>query len=166
MVFSATSLPVKVSRARYTVPVAPLPSSFWISYLPTCRLRSTLEPALSVTWIWRVSFAATVPETDETRTTPVDRAAGSGAGGRAARANRAAEVAASDARLDTATTEYGGSRCYVARPRSGAVRLPTVIVLHDERGLGARMEDMARRAPVAGFAAIAPELSTAPRDEP
>jgi len=28
-----------------------LPSSFWISYLPTCRLRSTLESALSVTWI-------------------------------------------------------------------------------------------------------------------
>src|SRR5438874_3782629 len=67
MVFSATSLPVKVSRARYTVPVAPLPSSFWISYLPTCRLRSTVKRALSVTWIWRVSFAATVPETDETR---------------------------------------------------------------------------------------------------
>src|SRR5438270_181148 len=63
--------------------------------------------------------------------------------------SRAAEVAASDARLDTATTEYGGSRCYVARPRSGAVRLPTVIVLHDERGLGARMEDMAPRAQVA-----------------
>src|SRR5437016_1827310 len=38
MVFSATILPVKVSLARYTVPVAPLPSSVWISYLPTWRL--------------------------------------------------------------------------------------------------------------------------------
>jgi len=80
--------------------------------------------------------------------------------------SRAAEVAASDARLDTATTEYGGSRCYVARPRSGAVRLPTVIVLHGERGLGAHMEDVARRAALAGFAAIAPELSSARGDEP
>src|SRR5256885_17201201 len=78
----------------------------------------------------------------------------------------AAEVAASDARLDTATTEYGGSPCYVARPRSGAVRLPTVIVLHDERGLGARLEDMARRAAPPGLPAIAPEPSSAPGGEP
>src|SRR6266850_148988 len=39
IVFSATILPVKVSLARYTVPVAPLPSAVWISYLPTSRLR-------------------------------------------------------------------------------------------------------------------------------
>ena len=41
IVLSATSLPENVSLARYTVPVAPLPSSFWTSYFPTCRLRST-----------------------------------------------------------------------------------------------------------------------------
>src|SRR3990170_8059941 len=39
MVFNATSRPEKVSRARYTVPVAPLPSILCTSYLPTCRLR-------------------------------------------------------------------------------------------------------------------------------
>src|SRR5687767_2841461 len=40
MVLSATSRPVNWSRARYTVPVAPRPSSLWMSYLPTCKLRS------------------------------------------------------------------------------------------------------------------------------
>src|SRR5712671_313946 len=38
IVFSATILPVNLSLARYTVPVAPLPSAVWISYLPTSRL--------------------------------------------------------------------------------------------------------------------------------
>src|SRR3954468_20968490 len=40
MVFSATSRPVKVSLARYTVPVAPLPSAFCTSYLPICSPKS------------------------------------------------------------------------------------------------------------------------------
>src|SRR4030095_12108844 len=38
---SAISRPVKVSFARYTVPVDPLPSSFWTSYFPTWRRRSS-----------------------------------------------------------------------------------------------------------------------------
>src|SRR5262245_26298037 len=43
MVLSATSLPVNVSFARYTVPVAPLPSIFWMSYFPTLRSRSRVK---------------------------------------------------------------------------------------------------------------------------
>src|SRR5258706_5070545 len=39
IVFSATMRPVKVSLARYTVPVAPLPSAVCTSYLPTCSVR-------------------------------------------------------------------------------------------------------------------------------
>src|SRR3954465_14183562 len=54
-----------------------------MSYLPTCRLRST--PALSVTFAFAVvSFRATVPETDEARATAVPRAARRRAGARAA----------------------------------------------------------------------------------
>ena len=41
MTFSATLSPVKVFTARYTVPVAPLPSWRSTSYLPICRLRSS-----------------------------------------------------------------------------------------------------------------------------
>src|SRR5579871_60562 len=45
MVLSATSRPVNVSFARYTVPVAPLPSAFCTSYLPICRPSSNAGAA-------------------------------------------------------------------------------------------------------------------------
>jgi carboxymethylenebutenolidase len=57
---------------------------------------------------------------------------------------------------------------YLARPRQGK-KHPAVIVIHENRGLNAHIEDVARRAAKAGFLALAPDLLSAsggtPRDE-
>ncbi len=53
----------------------------------------------------------------------------------------------------------GGSgevSAYLARPR-GADRLPAIIVIHENRGLNAHIEDVARRAALGGYVAIAPD---------
>jgi carboxymethylenebutenolidase len=46
-------------------------------------------------------------------------------------------------------------KAYVARPKE-VKRYPTVIVIHENRGLNAHIEDVTRRAAEAGFLAIAP----------
>lgn len=46
-------------------------------------------------------------------------------------------------------------KAYVARPKKEA-KYGTVIVIHENRGLNAHIEDVARRAATAGFLAIAP----------
>jgi carboxymethylenebutenolidase len=45
----------------------------------------------------------------------------------------------------------------MARPK-GAAKLPAVIVIHENRGLNAHIEDVARRAALEGFLALAPDL--------
>ena len=79
------------------------------------------------------------------------------------------QVRRDDARLETGYLEYGGIRCYVARPKNAAGKLPAVVVIHENRGLNAHIEDVARRAALEGFAAVAPDLLSpqggTPKDE-
>lgn len=74
---------------------------------------------------------------------------------------RAAMVAADDARLAAERVTYAGAggemRGYLARPRP-AGKLGAVIVIHENRGLNPHIEDVARRAALAGFLALAPDL--------
>jgi len=73
---------------------------------------------------------------------------------------RAAQVPAEHPDLETDYASYAGAkgavRAYVARPKkSGA--LPGVVVIHENRGLNAHIEDVARRAALAGYVAVAPD---------
>jgi carboxymethylenebutenolidase len=49
----------------------------------------------------------------------------------------------------------GNMQAYVARPKEEK-KYPAVVVIHENRGLNAHIEDVARRAAKAGFLAIAP----------
>jgi carboxymethylenebutenolidase len=49
----------------------------------------------------------------------------------------------------------GDMQAYVARPKEDK-KYPVVVVIHENRGLNAHIEDVARRAAKAGFLAIAP----------
>jgi carboxymethylenebutenolidase len=61
--------------------------------------------------------------------------------------------------LFTETISYAGvqgeMKAYVARPKAEKV-YPTVLVIHENRGLTPHIEDVARRAAKAGYLAIAP----------
>src|SRR5262249_32694673 len=74
---------------------------------------------------------------------------------------RAAIVAAADARLATERLPYGSPQGriagYLARPLSKG-RRPTVLVIHENRGLNPHIEDVARRLAVEGFLAYAVDL--------
>lgn len=83
------------------------------------------------------------------------------------------QVAPDDGRLETSRVEYAGSggpvRAYLAKPAGGAGPLPGVLVIHENRGLNAHIEDVARRAALAGYVALAPDGLTyaggAPEDQ-
>ncbi len=64
-----------------------------------------------------------------------------------------------DAELFTETITYAGvngeMKAYVARPKEEKA-YPTVIVIHENRGLTPHIEDVTRRAAQAGYLAIAP----------
>ena len=72
----------------------------------------------------------------------------------------AALVAPDDARLETGRVKYPGGagqvEAYLAAPKGGA-KLPGVVVIHENRGLNAHIEDVARRLAVEGFQALAPD---------
>lgn len=74
---------------------------------------------------------------------------------------RAALVSPQDPRIETERMFYPGAtgsvKAYLARPKGGA-KLPAVIVIHENRGLNAHIEDVTRRAAVEGFLALAPDL--------
>ncbi|KQM84845.1 carboxymethylenebutenolidase [Sphingomonas sp. Leaf22] len=74
----------------------------------------------------------------------------------------AQQIAATDSRLDTAKrsgTEAGQpTTAYFAAPKSMKQPLPIVLVIHENRGLNAHIEDVARRVALAGFRAIAPDF--------
>ncbi len=76
-------------------------------------------------------------------------------------AAQAAIVAPEDARLATERITYPGAtgavRAYTARPKDAA-KLPGVIVIHENRGLTAHIEDVTRRIALEGFFALAPDL--------
>ena len=73
----------------------------------------------------------------------------------------AAIVAADDARVSAASVTYPGQtgdvKGYLAKPAAGG-RNGAVVVIHENRGLNAHIEDVARRVAVAGFLALAPDL--------
>ena len=70
----------------------------------------------------------------------------------------AAIVPANDKRLTTRTqTLAGGYKAYVAEPRTRSLK-PTVLVIHENRGLNDHIRDVARRLAIAGFRAVAPDL--------
>jgi len=68
-----------------------------------------------------------------------------------------------DPRLETEYIKYpaegGEMRAYLARPK-GAGKLPAVIVIHENRGLNAHIEDITRRVALEGYVAIAPDALT------
>ncbi|MFC1729394.1 dienelactone hydrolase family protein [candidate division KSB1 bacterium] len=63
-------------------------------------------------------------------------------------------------RLDTEYIVYPGEtgdvRAYSAKPKGGA-KLPSVIVIHENRGLNPHIEDVTRRMALEGFFAVAPD---------
>jgi len=65
-----------------------------------------------------------------------------------------------DPRLHTEYIKYPGQtgdiRANLARPK-GDAKLPCVIVIHENRGLTAHIEDVARRVALQGYLAIAPD---------
>jgi carboxymethylenebutenolidase len=71
----------------------------------------------------------------------------------------AAIVPENDRRLIVGEQTIAGTKAYVAEPRSRSLK-PTVIVIHENRGLNAHIKDIARRAAVAGYRAVAPDFLT------
>lgn len=73
----------------------------------------------------------------------------------------AALVAPEDSRLEAGRITYPGAtgdiNAYLARPKE-ASKLPAVIIIHENRGLNAHIEDVARRTALEGFLALAPDL--------
>src|SRR5262249_33442018 len=73
----------------------------------------------------------------------------------------AAVVAPDDARATPSTVEFPGQsgrmRGYLAKPASGT-KFGAVVVIHENRGLNAHIEDVARRVAVGGFLALAPDF--------
>src|SRR5688572_27594859 len=73
----------------------------------------------------------------------------------------AATVLADDPALTTGHERIdasgGAVDAYVARPKVAPEKRPAVVVIHENRGLNAHIEDAARRLALAGFLAIAPD---------
>lgn len=71
------------------------------------------------------------------------------------------QIEPSDPRLLTETVTYEGStgpvKAYLARPEKADAPLPGILVIHENRGLNAHIEDVARRAALAGYVALAPD---------
>ncbi len=72
-------------------------------------------------------------------------------------------ISFTDSRIKAKYVEYpspggnsGKMRGYLVQP-SGSGKFPAVLVIHENRGLNPYVEDVARRAAVAGFVALAPD---------
>jgi carboxymethylenebutenolidase len=81
---------------------------------------------------------------------------------------QARQIEPDDKRLSTEKIEYQGPqgpvKAYVAWPRKLGKRekVPGIVVIHENRGLNEHIEDVARRAALGGYLAIAPDgLSSA-----
>ena len=76
---------------------------------------------------------------------------------------RAQQVAPGDARLQTRYQIFdspegnGAVRGYLAKPAGVSGKLPTVLVIHENRGLNPHIEDITRRLALDGFLALAPD---------
>jgi carboxymethylenebutenolidase len=75
----------------------------------------------------------------------------------------AQQVAPDDPAIVTETVEYpspeghGTVRALMARPADGSGPLPSVLVVHENRGLNPYIEDVVRRTAKAGFLALGPD---------
>jgi carboxymethylenebutenolidase len=74
----------------------------------------------------------------------------------------AQQVAPTDARIKAEYVEipapgYGKLRGYLVKPASAKGKLPTVLVVHENRGLNPHIEDVARRVALENFIAFAPD---------
>jgi carboxymethylenebutenolidase len=86
---------------------------------------------------------------------------------------QAAIVAPDDQRLVAETVTFAGGdgemKGYLVRPAGIEARLPAVLVIHENRGLNPHIEDVARRAALAGFLVLAADflspLGGTPADE-
>jgi len=78
----------------------------------------------------------------------------------------AQQVAKDDKRIKTEWVEidspkgYGKIKAYVAKPAKATGKLPTVLVIHENRGLNPHIEDIARRLALDNFLAVAPDALT------
>lgn len=74
----------------------------------------------------------------------------------------AAVVPADDGRLSSRMTsmEFAGKemKIYRSRPAGVTARKPTVVVIHENRGLNPHIQDVTRRLAIEGFLAMAPDL--------
>lgn len=74
---------------------------------------------------------------------------------------RGQQVDPGDSRLLTEVITYEGAtgpvKAYLARPERTEGPLPGILVIHENRGLNAHIEDVARRAALAGYVALAPD---------
>ena len=77
----------------------------------------------------------------------------------AARADAAPLIDPNDRRLTTRTQTIAGHKAYVAEPRTRSLK-PTVLVIHENRGLNAHTKDVARRLAIANFRAAAVDFLT------
>ncbi|PQO91211.1 carboxymethylenebutenolidase [Massilia phosphatilytica] len=72
-------------------------------------------------------------------------------------------VAPADARLKTRYVDfpspqgYGKVHGYLAEPANAKGKLPTILVVHENRGLNPHIEDIARRVALEGYVAFAPD---------
>jgi len=78
----------------------------------------------------------------------------------------AEQISKDDNRLDTGYRTYespqghGTMKGYFARPSNASGKLPGIIVIHENRGLNPYVEDVVRRAAIAGFVAFGPDALT------
>ncbi|MET0660763.1 MAG: dienelactone hydrolase family protein [Steroidobacteraceae bacterium] len=76
---------------------------------------------------------------------------------------QAQQISADDPRLSTAWVEiesptgYGKVRAYLVKPAKSQSKLPTVLVVHENRGLNPHIEDIARRVALENLIALAPD---------
>lgn len=73
------------------------------------------------------------------------------------------QIPQDDARLNTSYIEYdspkgGGTiKGLLSKPADSKTKLPGIIVVHENRGLNPHIEDVGRRAALAGFISLAPD---------
>ena len=85
---------------------------------------------------------------------------------------KAETVSAHDDRIITESITFPGANTtmkgYLAKP-TGTGKFPSVVVIHENRGLNPHIEDITRRVALAGFVALAPDALSAtggtPADE-
>lgn len=75
-------------------------------------------------------------------------------------------IAKDDARLSTRVVDipspagYGSIKGYLAQPAKAQGKLPTILVVHENRGLNPHIEDIARRLALEGYLVLAPDALT------